>query len=50
MIVKLHHVLIDGVGGIGLLPLIVDFGPELRDSPDLQLIYDGPGAAIFARR
>lgn len=28
MIVKLHHVLVDGVGGIGLLPLIVDLGPE----------------------
>jgi WS/DGAT/MGAT family acyltransferase len=31
MIVKLHHVLIDGVGGIGLLPLIVDLGPESQE-------------------
>jgi WS/DGAT/MGAT family acyltransferase len=31
VIIKLHHVLIDGLGGIGLLPLVVDLQPEPPD-------------------
>ncbi len=34
VISKVHHVAIDGVGGAGLLSLIFDFTPEVKDIPE----------------
>ena len=51
VIIKLHHVLVDGVGGIGLLPMIVDFGPEPGDLGEMPPVPEhhpmGRRALIF---
>ncbi len=51
MIVKLHHVLVDGMGGIGLLPLLVDLAPEPRELGPMPPVPDGqrkgPASMVF---
>jgi len=41
VIIKLHHVLTDGVGGLGMLPLVVDLTPEQRDLGPLPPVPEG---------
>ena len=42
IISKIHHVAIDGVGGAGMMSLIFDFTPEIKEIPEPQPYHPKP--------